>query len=340
MEEPASQPLETISRVFRRDLEGKLRGDPGLAGSVALPYELRVLAAVTSTLEAEYVLAKKEAMKVLQNAIEKRARQDVLNTDEDMDDIYLRDKQAGKRHLVENHQDVEYLLEVYYTTSDAVVQEAASLMGTIYQTEDNIQSILDVRRNQFMVLEAKIEPPVLGMVMVTLILGWSDMNVIREWAGLCRAGVILSGRHSVHFAIRAPAAAAYPKSAYIKVSYLPVGHRVIDSSIHYARVATSRKHQYYIQLTMTAGFSYQEAGVAGKDEAVLDCQAHVPPGNSPLLSYTLGKHNGWTIDVPSQELHEIVNPGSSTLLAKSLTPKDPLTQNGFVTPEEPRAGLH
>ncbi|KAE8376164.1 hypothetical protein BDV26DRAFT_266313 [Aspergillus bertholletiae] len=117
-------------------------------------------------------------------ATEKRARQvrsavqDVLNNDEDMAAMYLSDKQAGKPHPVEDHQDVEYLLEAYYKASDAVVQEAASLMGTIQQTEESIQSILDVRRNQIMVLEAKIEILMLGMAAATLVAGWYGMNVV------------------------------------------------------------------------------------------------------------------------------------------------------------------
>ncbi|KAF5864608.1 hypothetical protein ETB97_007166 [Aspergillus alliaceus] len=225
LEEVTPQEPGIISRVFRRDLEGKLRGDPGLGVSVGLPYELRVLeaalAAVTSTLEAEYVLAKRQATKTLQMVdkeegeihsnlrtllelvrelatIEKRARQvrsavqDILNTDEDMAAMYLSDKQAGKPHKVDNHQDVEYLLEAYYKASDAVVQEAASLMGTIHQTEETIQAILDVRRNQIMVLEAKIEILMLGMAAATLVAGWYGMNVINyfEESGPAFAGLV------------------------------------------------------------------------------------------------------------------------------------------------------
>lgn len=225
LEEVTPQEPGTISRVFRSDLEGKLRGDPGLGVSVGLPYELRVLeaalAAVTSTLEAEYVLAKRQVTRTLRMVdkeegeihsnlrtllelvrelatIEKRARQvrsavqDILNTDEDMAAMYLSDKQAGKPHKVDNHQDVEYLLEAYYKASDAVVQEAASLMGTINQTEETIQAILDVRRNQIMVLEAKIEILMLGMAVATLVAGWYGMNVINyfEESGPAFAGLV------------------------------------------------------------------------------------------------------------------------------------------------------
>ncbi|KNG89423.1 hypothetical protein ANOM_003151 [Aspergillus nomiae NRRL 13137] len=237
MEPTPTEESDTISRVFLRDLESKLRGDPGLGVSVGLPYELRVLeaalAAVTSTLEAEYVLTKDQTMKTLRMVdkeegeihsnlrtlldlmrklatIEKRARQvrsavqDVLNTDEDMAGMYLSDKRAGKPHHVEDHQDVEYLLEAYYKASDAVVQEAASLMGTIQQTEESIQSILDVWRNQIMVLEAKIEILMLGMAVATLVAGWYGMNVVNyfEESGTAFAVLVSSCLVAIAFLSR------------------------------------------------------------------------------------------------------------------------------------------
>ncbi|KAI9927246.1 hypothetical protein MW887_003633 [Aspergillus wentii] len=201
----------TTHRVFAHDLEGKLRGDPGLGVSANLPYELRVLeaalASVTSTLEAEYVMAKKEVVDTLETLdkeeslvhsklrslldlartlayIEQRATQvrstlqDLLNTDEDMAEMYLSDKRAGKRHAIQDHQDVEYLLEAYYKASDGVVQSVGSLLGNIRRTEETTQSILDVRRNQIMVLEAKIEIIMLGLAAATLVAGLYGMNVV------------------------------------------------------------------------------------------------------------------------------------------------------------------
>jgi magnesium transporter len=238
LEETPNHSPDTISRVFRRDLAGKLRGDQGLGVSVKLPYELRVLeavlAAVTSTLEAEFVLAKKEVKRTLSMVdkeegevhsqlrtllelvrtlagIEKRARQvrsavqELLNTDEDMADMYLSDKRAGRPHEPQDHQDVEYLLEAYYKASDSVVQESASLMGAIQQSEETMQSVLDVRRNQIMVLEAKIEILMLGLSVATLVAGWYGMNVINYFedspvafgvlVSFCLVGIAMIGRY-------------------------------------------------------------------------------------------------------------------------------------------------
>ncbi|KAJ5137431.1 magnesium ion transporter [Penicillium atrosanguineum] len=229
-------------RVFNHDIEGKLRGNHGAGVSVSLPFELRVLeaalASTTSTIEAEYLLAKEqisEALRQLElqmasdeqsfihsqlqilldlvqvlSGIEQRARhvrnaiQEVLNDDEDMAAMHLTDKRAGKPHAPEDHQDVEYLLEAYYKTSDAVVQKAESLLGKIQRKEENIQSILNVRRNQIMVLETKIEIAMLGISSATLVAGFYGMNVINyfeesAWAfgiltSLCLVGTAVIWR--------------------------------------------------------------------------------------------------------------------------------------------------
>jgi len=206
----------SVSRVFSHNLEENLRGGRGLGLTVSQPYELRVveaaLASVTSVLEAEYMLIEKQLSNALKksdldtldkeenvihsklriildltrklSSIEKRARQvrdvvqEVLNEDEDMANMYLTDKKAGKPHALEDHQDVEYLFEAYFKASDAVAQEAASLMDNIQRTEETIHSTLSVRRNQIMVLEAKIEILMLALAWATLVAGWYGMNVI------------------------------------------------------------------------------------------------------------------------------------------------------------------
>lgn len=207
---------QTVSHVFTHNLEEKLRAGHGLGFSLKQPYELRVvetaLASVTSVFEAEYLSTKHQVSNVLEMAdldalgkeenlihtklrmtleltrklsgIEKRARQvrnvvqEVLNEDEDMANMYLTDKKAGRPHEVQDHQDVEYLFEAYFKASDAIVQEAVGLIGNIRRTEETIHSTLTVRRNQIMVLEAKIEIIMLAMAGATLVAGWYGMNVI------------------------------------------------------------------------------------------------------------------------------------------------------------------
>lgn len=198
------------SRIFSYNLEDKLHYGHGSKFSPNLPYELRVLetafTSVTSTLEAKYLIIKKEVSETLAtlhndavvhaglrklleqvrklSTVEQRATQirnavqDILNEDQDMADMYLTDKLAGRPHAIEDHQSVEYLLEAVQKASDAVVQQSSSLLGEIRRTEETVQSILNVRRNQIMVLEAKIEILMVGLASATLVAGWYGMNVI------------------------------------------------------------------------------------------------------------------------------------------------------------------
>ena len=221
----------SVARVFSQNLEGKIRdghGSPGLAVS-RQPYELCVveaaLASVTSVLEAEYLCTERQVSNTLQMtgphtldreesrihaklriildltrklaSIEQHARQvrnvvqEVLSEDEDMANMHLTDKKAGKPHMLQDHQDVEYLFEAYFKASDAVVQEAASLTENIRRTEETIQSMLSVRRNQIMVLEAKIEILMLAISWATLVAGWYGMNVINYFEESAHAFAVI-----------------------------------------------------------------------------------------------------------------------------------------------------
>ncbi|KAL4733401.1 hypothetical protein BDV11DRAFT_86040 [Aspergillus similis] len=204
-----------VSQVFSHNFERKLLGS---SNGTAQPYELRVLeaalASATSVLEAEYSLTADEVSQVLRKthqdapiisdkekeyasvihtllrlsrhlaSIDQAARQvrtltsEVLAEDEDMANMYLTDKAQGKPHLPSDHQDVEYLFEAYFKASDTIVQEAKRMMGNITRTEETIRAALSVRRNQIMVLEARIEILMLALAGGTLVAGWYGMNVV------------------------------------------------------------------------------------------------------------------------------------------------------------------
>ena len=233
---PGKSP-SSISLVFSHNFEEEIRNGQGVGFSTSQPYELRVmeaaLASVTSVLETEYLILEKRVSGALRltnldlpdreeslihtelhmipdltrklAGIEQRARQvrnaiqEVLNEDEDMANMHLTDKRAEKPHKLHDHQDVEYLFEAYFRTSDSVVQEAASLIENIHRTEETIQSTLSVRRNQIMVLEAKIEIFMLALAWGTLVAGWYSMNVINyfEESSLYVPGCFLKHLHSI-----------------------------------------------------------------------------------------------------------------------------------------------
>ncbi|QKX57652.1 uncharacterized protein TRUGW13939_04770 [Talaromyces rugulosus] len=212
----------TVSRVFRHNLEGKAYSDDEHATLLTgQPYELRVveaaLASVASVLRAEYVLTDQQVSDSLKmsdlsildadeslvhtelnlildltrkiSGIKQRSSQvrdiaqELLNEDEDMANMHLTDKHAGKPHAAQDHQDVEYLFEAYFKATEAVVQDATILMKNIQRTEETIKSSLSVRRNQLMLLEVKIEILMLALAGATLIAGWYGMNVVNYLEG-------------------------------------------------------------------------------------------------------------------------------------------------------------
>lgn len=205
-EEVGREHDDNTSRIFSHNIGAKLLS----VSKEGTPYELRVLeialTAVTSTLEAQYLVGKRQIKEMLATlnedsiiqfelrtllehvrrlaAIEQRARhvrdtvQAVLNDDADMAAMYLSDKQAGRPHAQEDHQSVEYMLEATQKASDAVVQQTSGLLSDVKRTEETIQSILNVRRNEILVLEAQIEIFMVGLASATLVAGLYGMNVV------------------------------------------------------------------------------------------------------------------------------------------------------------------
>ncbi|KAJ6145595.1 hypothetical protein N7470_009490 [Penicillium chermesinum] len=198
-----------LQDIFEHDLQNRISSAP-VSGPTSLPYELRVvdaaLASVTAVLEAEHLILKEDVKKnlresrnedfvftalraLLENgntlvAIEQRARgvrsamQELLSNDDDMATMYLSDNLAGKPHAIQDHQEVEYLLEAYYKNADAIAESANALAGEVRRTAGAIKSTLDVRRNQIMVFEAQLEIWMLGFAVSTFIAGLLGMNVV------------------------------------------------------------------------------------------------------------------------------------------------------------------
>ena len=228
-----------LQDVFTHDLHSRLHADPALGSPVNLPYELRVvdaaLASVTAMLEAEHSLIRTETEQHLRDsldsdivrssphglldngkklqAIEQRARQvrsalqELLNNDEDMASMYLSDTRKGKPHAIEDHQEVEYLLEAYYKHVDAIAESSNALISDVNRTADAMQSLLDVRRNQIMLFEAQLEVWMLGFAVSTFVAGLFGMNVINYFeesssafavlVGVCMIGTVILSRYGM-----------------------------------------------------------------------------------------------------------------------------------------------
>lgn len=152
--------------VFMYDLEGKLRQVEN-KNNGSLPYEFRaleaVLISVTTGLESEFEGVREPVVRVLREleedidrdklryllvyskklgTFEQKARlvrdalDELLESDEDLEDMYLSEKAKGIQRHDEDHTDIELLLESYHKVTDEIVQGAENLVSNIRNTEE------------------------------------------------------------------------------------------------------------------------------------------------------------------------------------------------------------
>lgn len=234
---------------FMYELQGKLRQKqaPGTAGG--LPYEFRalevVLMSVTSEIWKDFGTVQKPVMHLLGDLEEDVDREklryllvlskkvstfeqkvrlvrdaidELLEADDDLSQMYLTEKTRDISREVDDHTEVEMLLESYHKICDEVVQEASNLVSGIRNTEEmwvpyraplklrtlltslsSIRAILDANRNALMLLELKFSVGTLAIAMGTFFAGLYGMNLenfIEEtnwgFAGVTGASVFFS----------------------------------------------------------------------------------------------------------------------------------------------------
>ena len=73
--------------------------------------------------------------------------------------MYLTEKSRGKQRDVDQHDEVELLLEAYVKQVDGIVQEADQLASNMRNTEEIVNIILDANRNSLMLLDLKVPIP-------------------------------------------------------------------------------------------------------------------------------------------------------------------------------------
>jgi hypothetical protein len=74
--------------------------------------------------------------------------------------MYLTEKSRGKQRDVDQHDEVELLLEAYVKQVDGIVQEADQLASNMRNTEEIVNIILDANRNSLMLLDLKVPVPI------------------------------------------------------------------------------------------------------------------------------------------------------------------------------------
>lgn len=154
--------------AFMYDLQGKLQQKgPPPTGGLPLPYEFRalesVLTSVTSELEADFEAVREPVMHILSQLeddidrqklrvlliLSKRvstfeqkvklvrdAIEELLEADDDLAAMYLTEKAHDLRRGLDDHTEIEMLLESYHKLTDEIVQEAGNLVSGIRNTEE------------------------------------------------------------------------------------------------------------------------------------------------------------------------------------------------------------
>lgn len=103
--------------------------------------------------------------------------QDLLNSDEELNALYLTEIQSGLGRLSYNHQEVELLLESYYATIDEIIQTVENLISQIKTSEELIRFVLDANRNELMLLGLKFSIGLLSMGITMYIAALYGMNL-------------------------------------------------------------------------------------------------------------------------------------------------------------------
>ncbi|OHF03435.1 CorA-like Mg2+ transporter [Colletotrichum orchidophilum] len=194
--------------AFMYDLQGKLKQKNVQGGVGGLPYEFRaleaVLTSVTSELEADFESVRDPVIRVLSelehdidrhklrvllilskrvSTFEQKAKlvrdaiEELLEADDDLAAMYLTEKAHDLYRGVDDHTEVELLLESYNKLCDEIVQEAQNLVSGIRNTEEIIRAILDANRNALMLLDLRFSVGTLGLAMGTFLAGLYGMNL-------------------------------------------------------------------------------------------------------------------------------------------------------------------
>ncbi len=153
--------------AFMYDLQGKLQQKASQTNGGLLPYEFRaleaVLQSVTQELEADFEAVRDPVIRILSeleddidrhklrillilskrvSTFEQRAKlvrdaiEELLEADDDLAAMYLTEKTHDLCRGVDDHTEVEMLLESYHKLCDEIVQEAQNLVSGIRNTEE------------------------------------------------------------------------------------------------------------------------------------------------------------------------------------------------------------
>ncbi|KIY48494.1 cora-domain-containing protein [Fistulina hepatica ATCC 64428] len=110
--------------------------------------------------------------KLVQDALE-----ELQDQDEDMNDMYLTDKRNNVERDIDDHDDLELILESFSKQVEEIVNEAENMQNNVQSTQEIVELILDSNRNALLALDLKVSIAALGIGTGTLLAGLFGMNL-------------------------------------------------------------------------------------------------------------------------------------------------------------------
>lgn len=106
----------------------------------------------------------------------------LLQSDEDMAAMYLTDTYILNRpRAIDNHEEIEMLLETYYTQLEDILNRIEELRNDINSTQDFLEICLDSIRNRMIEYDLRMTITGVAITIGTLIAGLFGMNLINHW---------------------------------------------------------------------------------------------------------------------------------------------------------------
>jgi len=114
----------------------------------------------------------KNRAKLVEEALE-----ELLGQDDDLVAMYLTDKRNGIDRQLDDHEELEVLLESFSKQVEEIVNEAENMESNVQSTQEIVELILDSNRNSLLALDLKVSIGTMGIGTGALVAGMFGMNL-------------------------------------------------------------------------------------------------------------------------------------------------------------------
>ncbi|KAJ3558586.1 hypothetical protein NM688_g832 [Phlebia brevispora] len=268
-----------LHSVFLYHLEHNLR-----AKNSGPPYEFRalesILLSVLSALEAEMVFIRNlvgNLLAELEDDIDRdkfkqllyysrrlasfqsraklvqEALEEVLEQDEDLSAMYLTDKKNGTSRVMNDHEELEVLLESFAKQVEEIVNEAESIQSNVQSTQEIVELILDSNRNALLALDLKAR--MMDPSLRTLCLTRQFLVQVSIWTMGIGVGTLVAGL----FGMNLKSHLEEHEFAFFSMSLLSILVASIFSWTGLRRLARIRKFRLHLYLSVNWVHSLAES---------------------------------------------------------------------------------